>query len=40
MIPMEADIDPLDLDVYVESLDKAFDDLRKMAKEIDDEFNT
>ncbi len=39
MLPMGDDVDNLDLDVYVESLDKAFDDLQKMAKEIDEEFN-
>lgn len=39
MVPMDSMVDQLDLDVYVESLDKSFDDLRKMAKEIDDEFN-
>ena len=38
MVPMDSSIDQLDLDVYVESLDKSFSDLRKMAKEIDDEF--
>lgn len=38
MIPMDDDVDQLDLDVYVESLDRSFGDLRKMAKEIDDEF--
>ena len=40
MIPMDNTVDQLDLDVYVESLDKAFNDLRNMAKEIDDEFDT
>lgn len=39
MVPMDASVDQIDLDVYVESLSKAFDDLRKMAKEIDNEFN-
>jgi len=39
MISMNEDVDQLDLDVYVESLDKAFDELREMAKEIDKEFN-
>lgn len=39
MIPMGINTDQLDLDVYVESLDKAFNDLRKMAKEIDKDFN-
>ena len=38
MVPMDDNVDQLDLDVYVESLDKSFDNLRKMAKEIDDEF--
>lgn len=38
MVPMDSTVDQLDLDVYVESLNKSFDDLRKMAKEIDDEF--
>ncbi len=38
MIPMDESVDRLDLDVYVESLGKSFDDLRKMAKEIDDNF--
>jgi len=40
MVPMDDTIDQLDLDVYVESLDRSFNDLRKMAKEIDDEFNS
>lgn len=39
MIPMDQTVDQIDLDVYVESLAKAFDDLHKMAKEIDDQFN-
>ena len=38
MIPMDDTTDQLDLDVYVESLDKSFSDLRKMAKEIDTDF--
>lgn len=38
MIPMDDTVDQLDLDVYVESLNKSFDELRKMAIEIDDEF--
>ena len=40
MIPMNNDIDTLDLEVYVESLDNSFSELRKMAIEIDKEFNT
>ncbi|MDP1690112.1 MAG: hypothetical protein Q8L52_02825 [bacterium] len=38
MVPMDNNVDQLDLDVYVESLDRSFDDLRKMVKEIDDKF--
>ena len=40
MVPMDDSIDQLDLDVYVESLDNSFEDLRKMAKEVDVEFAT
>lgn len=39
MLPMDNNADQLDLDVYIESLDKSFNNLRKMAKEIDNEFN-
>jgi len=39
MILMDSTVDQFDLDVYIESLDKAFNDLRKMAKEIDDDFS-
>lgn len=38
MLPMGDSVDPLDLEVYVESLSKAFDELRMMAREIDEEF--
>ncbi len=40
MIPLDDNTDVLDLEVYVESLDHSFSDLRKMAGEIDEEFNT
>lgn len=38
MLPMGRSIDSFNLEVYVESLSNAFDDLRIMAKEIDEEF--
>lgn len=38
MIMFGQNVDELDLDVYVESLSHAFEDLRKMAVEIDEEF--
>jgi len=40
MIPMDSTVDQLDLDVYTESLDKSFNELREMAKEIDVKFNS
>lgn len=40
MIPMDSSVDQIDLDVYVESLNNSFDELRKMAKEIDDKFSS
>lgn len=40
MIFMSKGVDEFDLDVYVESLDHAFDELRVMAKETDEEFGT
>lgn len=38
MLPMGKDVDVLDLELYVESLNSAFGELKTMAKEIDDEF--
>ncbi len=38
MVMFGQNVDELDLDVYVESLSHAFEDLRKMAVEIDEEF--
>jgi len=38
MVSMDESVDQLDLDVYVESLDRSFKELREMAKETDDEF--
>jgi len=38
MIPMGAHVDEFDLDVYVESLNNAFAQLRVMSKEIDETF--
>jgi len=40
MIPIGANVDEFNLDVYVESLNKSFKELRGMAKEIDAEFGT
>ena len=40
MVPMSKGVDEFELDVYVESLDHAFEELRVMAKETDVEFGT
>lgn len=37
-LPLDSNVDPLDLEVYVEALRNAFDELQTMAKEVDDEF--
>lgn len=39
MVDMGSNVDPLDLDVYVESLRSSFVELEDMSKEIDDEFS-
>lgn len=39
MIPMSKGVDEFELDVYVESLDHAFEELRVMEKETDEEFH-
>ncbi|GEM_PF-1334991 len=38
MVSMDKDVDPFNLDVYVESLDNSFSELRDMAAEIDIKF--
>lgn len=40
MIPLGSGVDEFELDVYVESLDHAFQELRVMAKKTDEEFGT
>lgn len=40
MILMEEDVDKLDLDVYVQSLDISFQELQDMAREVDETFSS